>query len=382
MAARASLLAFTIASVTAIELTIKYPRYTLSHLTGECAVGANCLLRECNEQNRVVLDGVEQEDTPDFAEYCDPYGTSWCEVAADGRFRAHQEVKDAHATNDACTAAGEWVTSEGTSIAACGVWGHETHCSTFDMPFPSPTRCEQYCGAAACAAILFGPCKQWGGSLQRYEECDPRPEECSSGWEECDPSREPSTMDLGQGAATVTEGLGLICADADTTTGASACVDYLDTFLSTTKIINFQPRLVRPLASLRNVCLFTQQCSGVCPAALCTDMIEGRCYDGNCVITDYGEACADGCVNFIDGRGRRQLTNMGIDNRPDNSEPGMVNVRQECDAHRTWTTFLIVIVVVGVVVLLGTVGGIVGCLFCCGCIKKRTARTSADAVTA
>ena len=291
-------------------------------------------------------------------------------------------MKDAHATNDACTAAGEWVTSEGTSIAACGVWGHETHCSTFDMPFPSPTRCEQYCGAAACAAILFGPCKQWGGSLQRYEECDPRPEECSSGWEECDPSREPSTMDLGQGAATVTEGLGLICADADTTTGASACVDYLDTFLSTTKIINFQPRLVRPLASLRNVCLFTQQCSGVCPAALCTDMNEGRCYDGNCVITDYGEACADGCVNFIDGRGRRQLTNMGIDNRPDNSEPGMVNVRQECDAHRTWTTFLIVIVVVGVVVLLGTVGGIVGCLFCCGCIKKRTARTSADAVTA
>ena len=122
--------------------------------------------------------------------------------------------------------------------------------------------------------------------------------------------------------------------------------------------------------------------AGVCPSALCTDMIEGRCYDGNCVITDYGEACADGCVNFIDGRGRRQLTSIGIGNRPDNSEPGMVNVRQECDAHRTWTTFLIVIVVVGVVVLLGTVGGIVGCLFCCGCIKKRTARTSADAVTA
>ena len=363
MAARASLLAFTIASVTAIELTIKYPSYTLSHLTGECAVGANCLLRECNEQNRVVLDGVEQEDTPDFAEYCDPYGTSWCEVAADGRFRAHQEVKDAHATNDACTAAGEWVTSEGTSIAACGVWGHETHCSTFDMPFPSPTRCEQYCGAAACAAILFGPCKRWRGSLQRYEECDP------SYWEN-DPGGEPATIEF----ASETEGLELVCADADTTTGASVCVDYLDTFLTTTKIINFQPQLARPFASLRNVCLFTQQCSGVCPSALCTDMTEGRCYDGNCVIADYGATCADSCVNFLETEhtgswDRRQLAGGFIDN----SEPGMLNVRQECDAHRTWTTILIVIVVVGVVAVLGTIGAIIGCLFCCGCIKRKKA---------
>ena len=138
-------------------------------------------LAPAQSAERVLVDGVEQEETPDD-EYCDPYGTSWCEVGADGRFRAHQEVKDAHATNDACTAVGEWV-GEGTSTAACGEWGQETTCSTFKAPspppsepasplYPSSSRCEQYCGAAACAAILFGPCKRWRGSLQRYEECD------------------------------------------------------------------------------------------------------------------------------------------------------------------------------------------------------------------
>ena len=381
MAARAKFLALTIAAATAVELTIKYPGGTplgvqyARHLTGECAAGANCLRRECNEQNRFVVDGVEQEDcTPECVDYCDPYGTSWCEVGADGRFRAHQEVKDAHATNDACTAVGVWVAGEGTSTAACGEWGQETTCSTFEAPspppsepasplYPSSARCENYCSAAACAAILFGPCKRWRGSLHRYEECDP------SYWEN-DPGGEPATIEF----ASETEGLDLVCADADTTTGASACVDYLDTFLTTTKIINFQPQLARPFASLRNVCLFTQQCSGVCPSALCTDMIEGRCYDGNCVIADYGATCADSCVNFLETEhtgswDRRQLAGGFIDN----SEPGMLNVRQECDAHRTWTTILIVIVVVGVVAVLGTIGAIIGCLFCCGCIKRKKA---------
>ena len=94
--ARAIAFALTIAAAAAVELTIKYPGGTplgvqyARHLTGECAAGANCLLRECNEQNRFVVDGVEQEETPDFDEYCDPYGTSWCEVGADGRFRAYE----------------------------------------------------------------------------------------------------------------------------------------------------------------------------------------------------------------------------------------------------------------------------------------------------
>ena len=114
-----------------------------------------------------------------------------------------------------------------------------------------------------------------------------------------------------------------------------------------------------------------------------TDMTEGRCYDGNCVIADYGATCADGCVNFLETEhtgswDRRQLAGGFIDN----SEPGMLNVRQECDAHRTWTTILIVIVVVGVVALLGTIGAIIGCLVCCGCIKKKSNKTGADQAVA
>ena len=84
--------------------------------------------------------------------------------------------------------------------------------------------------------------------------------------------------------------------------------------------------------------------------------------------------CADSCVNFLETEhtgswDRRQLAGGFIDN----SEPGMLNVRQECDAHRTWTTILIVIVVVGVVAVLGTIGAIIGCLVCCGCIKRKKA---------
>ena len=377
MATRANLLALTIAAATAVELTIKYPGGTpqgeqyARHLTGECTAGANCLLRDCNQQGRFVVDGVEQEETPGVFDSCNPYGMSYCEVAADGKFRAHQNVKDdGYGDGSSCTAVGEWVAGEGTSTAACGDWGHETTCSTYQAPSPPPSepaspaypssdRCEQYCGAAACAAVLFGPCKRWRGSKQRYEECDP-----------LDAAESPATIEF----VSETEGLGLVCADVNTTTGASACVDYLDTFLTTTKIINFQPQLARPFASLRNVCLFTQQCSGVCPSALCTDMIEGRCYDGNCVIADYGATCADACVNFLETEhtgswDRRQLAGGFIDN----SEPGMLKVRQECDAHRTWTTILIVIVVVGVVAVLGTIGAIIGCLFCCGCIKRKKA---------
>ena len=249
-----------------------------------------------------------------------------------------------------------WVTGEGTSTAACRDWGYETHCSTYQAPSPPPSepaspaypssdRCEQYCGAAACAAVPARAVAQLEATIR--------------GVRPTGAAESPATIEF----VSETEGLELVCADADTTAGASACVDYLDTFLSTTKIINFQPQLARPFASLRNVCLFTQQCSGVCPSALCTDMIEGRCYDGNCVIADYGATCADSCVNFLETEhtgswDRRQLAGGFIDN----SEPGMLNVRQECDAQLTWTTILIVIVVVGVVAVLGTIGAIIGCL--------------------
>ena len=92
MATRANLLALTIAAATAVELTIKYPGGTpqgeqyARHLTGECTAGANCLFRDCNQQGRFVVDGVEQEETPGVFDSCNPYGISYCEVAADGKF--------------------------------------------------------------------------------------------------------------------------------------------------------------------------------------------------------------------------------------------------------------------------------------------------------
>ena len=267
-----------------------------------------------------------------------------------------------------------WVAG-GTSTAACSEWGQgddlqhvrgavtaAVGAGVAALPIVGQVR-ELLQRGGVRRHILFGPCKRWRGSLQRYEECDP------SYWEN-DPGGEPATIEF----ASETEGLDLVCADADTTTGASAYVDYLDTFLTTTKIINFQPQLARPFASLRNVCLFTQQCSGVCPSALCTDADEGRCYDSNCVIADCSRDLRGQLRQFsrtehtgswdrrqLAGRLHRQLRARDAERR------------QECDTHRTWTTILIVIVVVSVVAVLGTIGAIIGCLFCCGCIKRKKA---------
>ena len=48
------------------------------------------------------------------------------------------------------------------------------------------------------------------------------------------------------------------------------------------------PAAARAPVRLAPQCVPLHTAAGVCPSALCTDMTEGRCYDGNCVIADYG----------------------------------------------------------------------------------------------
>ena len=143
--ARMKVIAFVLAHAAAIELAIKVPVGRDRISTGECTPGANCLLRDCTSPGTMG---------PLYDEECHGVAASyWCEVAADGKFRARQSIEDYNYNYDpvvkyngggqyydafqyyygcsglygcgngtACTAAvGEWVTGEGTSIAACEI---------------------------------------------------------------------------------------------------------------------------------------------------------------------------------------------------------------------------------------------------------------------